>query len=90
MLHGESLFAGLGPGLIRAGVPAVVAMQLAVPDDAAITFARGFYSALAQGEPVPRAVAQGRRRLFRDKTWFIPTLYLRGNDDEGRLFAGQS
>ena len=87
MLHGESLFAGLGPGLIRAGVPAVVAMQLSVPDEAAVTFARGFYRALAQGETVPRAVAQGRRRLFRDKTWFIPTLYLRGSDDEGRLFA---
>jgi CHAT domain-containing protein len=73
--------------LIRAGVPAVVAMQLSVPVKAAISFAQGFYTALAQGETVPRAVAQGRQRLFRGKTFFIPTLYLRSTDDEGRLFV---
>jgi CHAT domain-containing protein len=84
----ESLFGGLGPGLIRAGIPSVVAMQFSVSVEATVSFARGFYTALTRGEPVPRAVAQGRRRLFRDKTWFIPTLYLRGTDDEGQLFAG--
>lgn len=87
VVQGESLFSGLGPGLIRAGVPAVVATQLTVPVEAAISFARGFYTALAQGETVPRAVAQGRRRLFRGRVWFIPTLYLRSIDEEGRLFA---
>jgi len=86
VVRGGSLFGGLGPGLIRAGVPAVVAMQFSVPVKAAVRFAQGFYAALAQGETVPRAVAQGRRRLFRGKTWFIPTLYLRSTDDEGRLF----
>jgi len=86
VVRGGSLFGGLGPGLIRAGVPAVVAMQFSVPVKAAVSFAQGFYTALAQGETVPRAVAQGRRRLFRGKTWFIPTLYLRSTDDEGRLF----
>jgi hypothetical protein len=90
VVQGESLFGGLGPGLIRAGVPAVVTMQFSVPAEAAIDFARGFYTALTQGETVPRAVAQGRRRLFRDKTWFIPTLYLRSTDDEGRLFVERS
>jgi CHAT domain-containing protein len=86
VVHGRSLFGGLGPGLIRAGIPAVVAMQLSVPVEAAVSFAKGFYTALAQAETVPRGVAQGRRRLFRDRTWFIPTLYLRSTDDEGRLF----
>jgi hypothetical protein len=62
-------------------------MQLTIPVEAAISFARGFYTSLAQGEAVPRAVAQGRRRLFRDQAWFIPTLYLRSIDEEGRLFA---
>jgi len=87
VVQGESLFGGLAPGLIRAGVPAIVAMQFSVPVKAAIEFAKGFYGALARGESVPRAVALGRRRLFRSKTWFIPTLYLRSTDDEGRLFA---
>ena len=57
-----------------------------MPVNAAITFAQSFYKTLAQGETVARAVAQGRRRLFRDETWYIPTLYLRSQDDEGRLF----
>jgi hypothetical protein len=86
VVRGESLFGGLGPGLILAGVPAVVAMQFSVPVDAAVDFAKGFYTALAQGETVPRAVAEGRMGLFRSKTWYIPTLYLRSTDDEGRLF----
>jgi hypothetical protein len=68
-------------------VPAVMAMQFSVPVEAAVDFASAFYTGLAQGKTVPRAVAQGRRRLFRDKGWFIPTLYLRSTDDEGRLFV---
>ncbi|MGB0383452.1 MAG: CHAT domain-containing protein [Ardenticatenaceae bacterium] len=88
VVQGESLFGGLAPGLIRAGVPAIVAMQFSVPVKAAIEFAKGFYGALARGESLPRAVALGRRRLFRSKTSFIPTLYLRSTDDEGRLFVG--
>jgi len=87
VVGGESLFGGLGPGLIGAGVPAVVAMQFSVPVDAAITFARSFYKTLARGETVARAVAHGRQRVFRDETWYIPTLYLRSQDDEGRLFG---
>ena len=87
VVRGDSLFGGLGPGLIRAGVPAVVAMQFSVPVQATISFAESFYTALARGETVSRAVAQGRRRLFRDNTWFIPTLYLRSQDDEGHIFA---
>ncbi|MBK9091831.1 MAG: CHAT domain-containing protein [Anaerolineae bacterium] len=87
IVRGESLFGGLGPGLIRSGVPAVVAMQFSVPVIATINFAESFYTALARGETVSRAVAQGRRRLFRGNTWFIPTLYLRSQDDEGHLFA---
>lgn len=86
-VRGGSLFGGLGPGLIRAGVPAVVAMQFSVPVPDAIGFATGFYSALARAETIPGAVAQGRRRLFRPGTWFMPALYLRSEDDEHRLFT---
>lgn len=54
-----------------------------------MVFALGQLRAIsgAQGETVARAVAQGRRRLFRDDTWYIPALYLRSQDDEGRLFG---
>jgi tetratricopeptide (TPR) repeat protein len=83
---GDYLFAGLGPALIRAGVPAVGVMQLPVSESTALAFAKGFYAALGQGETIPRAFARGRRRLFREGTWYVPTLYLRSSDGEGRLF----
>lgn len=85
-VRGETIFTGVGSGLIRAGVPAVVAMQLPIPVTSATNFAKGFYTSLTQGESIPRAVAEGRRRLFRDGTYFIPTLYLRSTDEEGKLF----
>jgi hypothetical protein len=87
VVQGESLFSGLGPALIRAGVPAVVGMQSSMSVEDTVNFAGAFYTALAQGDTVPRAVARGRKRLFRDHTWFIPALYLRSSDDEGRLFV---
>ncbi len=86
-VRGESIFGGLGPGLIEAGVPAVVAMQLPVTVGAAVEFARGFYKALAQAETIPRAVAEGRMGLFRSKAWYVPALYLRSADEKGRLFV---
>lgn len=86
-LAGDSLFGALGPGLVRAGVPAVLAMQLVVPAASTVDFAGSFYAALARGETIARAVAGSRRRLFRAGTWFIPALYLRSQDDEGRLFG---
>lgn len=46
---GGDLFAGTAAALARAGVPAVVAMQFEITDAAAAVFARGFYTALAQG-----------------------------------------
>ncbi len=89
VVEGESVFGGLGPGLVRAGVPAVVAMQFSAPVEAAVDFAADFYRELGRGRSLPHAVAQGRRRLFRARTWFIPALYLRSSDDQGRLFVGE-
>jgi phage FluMu protein Com len=86
-VRGETIFGGIAPGLIRAGIPAVVAMQLPIYVNSAIGFAKAFYTSLAQGDSIPSAVAQGRRRLYRDQSYFIPTLYLRSSDDEGRLFV---
>lgn len=84
-VRGETLFGGVGPALIQAGVPAVVAMQVPVTVQAATRFMRGFYGALARFESLPAAVTSGRRRLFRGREWFIPALYLRSQDDEGQL-----
>jgi len=80
-------FAGVAASLIRQGVPAVVAMQFEITDEAAITFAGAFYDALAQGFPVDSAVAEARKAIYiqpNDIEWGTPVLYMRSPD--GVLF----
>ncbi|WP_353511302.1 CHAT domain-containing protein [Intrasporangium sp.] len=58
-------FAGTATALVRAGVPAVVAMRRAITDTAAVLFADEFYGALIEsGGRVEQAVARGRAALF--------------------------
>lgn len=77
-------FAGTATTLVRTGgVPAVVAMQFAITDEAAITFARGFYTALSVGRPVDAAVSCARLAIFADDNdieWGTPVLYMRTPD----------
>jgi hypothetical protein len=74
-------FAGLAPALMRAGIPAVLAMQLPISDRAAIAFSEAFYRRLGAGDPVDAAVSEGRLAIARaDRTsaeWAIPALFLR-------------
>jgi tetratricopeptide (TPR) repeat protein len=74
-------FAGVAAAMVMAGIPAVVAMQFPISDDAAITFSQKFYPLLARGESVDAAVAEGRRaiRLSEARTmeWGTPVLFMR-------------
>lgn len=72
-------FAGVAANLVRQGIPAVVAMQFEISDEAAITFAGEFYSALAEGVPVDAAVAEARKAIYatNDVEWATPVLYMR-------------
>ncbi len=54
--YADSLFAGIGPGLILGGIPAVVAMQFSILDSHAISFHEKFYKALVQGKQITDAV----------------------------------
>ncbi len=76
---GESLLGSVAPALILAGIPAVVAMQQSLPDEAAVRFSRGFYQALLGGQDLESAVMAGRRQLIRTMYWHVPTLYLRAS-----------
>jgi CHAT domain len=78
--------AGVATSLMEYDVPAVVAMQFAITDDGALTFADEFYRALAYGYPVDAAVTQARRALaaHSDVEWGTPVLFMRVAD--GRLF----
>jgi tetratricopeptide (TPR) repeat protein len=80
-------FSGVATTLIRQGIPAVVAMQFEISDDAAITFADEFYTALAEGFPVDAAMAEARKAIYaqpNDVEWGTPVLYMRSPD--GVLF----
>lgn len=80
--NGDSL-AALAPMLVRAGVPAVVAMRDAIRDEDAIRFTQALYSSLGQGVDVAGAVATARRSLLLHEAgdrgdWAIPVLYQSG------------
>ena len=82
-------FRSLAPALIRAQVPAVVAMQFSVPQEAARAFAGEFYRTLAAGLPVDMCVTEGRKAVLDvaglgRPDWGIPVLYTRAPDS--RLF----
>jgi formylglycine-generating enzyme required for sulfatase activity len=83
----KDLFSGVAPTLVRQGIPAVVAMQTEITDNAAITFSKWFYTALINGFPVDAAVAEARKAIFfmpNDVEWGTPVLYTRSKD--GVLF----
>lgn len=76
--------------IVSRGVPAAVAMQYEISDDAAIEFSRSFYEAVADNLPVDAAVAAGRTSLNNKGTdileWGTPVLYMHTPD--GRIFVG--
>jgi hypothetical protein len=80
-------FAGVAQELVRQRLPAVIAMQFEISDEAAVALSHEFYLALAEGYPVDAALAQARRALYAqsaDVEWGTPVLYLRAPD--GRIF----
>ena len=84
-------FAGTAQTLIRADIPAVIAMQFTITDEAAIAFSRKFYTTIAAGRPVDTAVFEARRTIstqVNDVEWATPVLYMRS--DDGRIFDVQT
>jgi hypothetical protein len=77
--------AGVAGSLVGGGQPAVLGMQLAVSDSAALTFSGKLYQRLAEGDPLEAAVAEARLAVYladRSSTdWFAPVLFLRGADE---------
>jgi hypothetical protein len=78
--RGQDPFSGTASALIMAGIPAVVAMQFPISDQAAIDFSRRFYEALASGLPVDAAAAAGRLAVYLTSPgcweWAIPALFM--------------
>lgn len=79
-------FSATATALLAQGVPAVLAMQFPIYDDAALEFSRAFYGALPAQESIETAVWMGRRAVDEISWEFgTPALYLQGQD--GHLFA---
>jgi hypothetical protein len=78
------ILSGLGPMLMRKGVPAVVTMRYEIADYLAAQFARAFYDVLLNGEQPGRidlAIADARAALSRDnagqlRSYITPILHL--------------
>jgi hypothetical protein len=76
-------FSGITQGLIQAGVPAVVAMQATVTDDAAISFSEDFYHALAKRKDLDQAVCDARVAMVNEgftREWGVPVLATSSRD----------
>lgn len=83
----KDLFTGPAQSLIQQGIPAVIAMQSEITDEAAIRLTQVFYKSLAEGQPVDAALAKARKKIFAgndDIEWGTPVLYMRSPD--GRIF----
>ena len=85
---GTEPFFRIATSLVRAGLPAVVAMQFEITDPAAIAFSHAFYRRLASTGDVDTATTEGRLAIRRQDRgsleWITPVLLQRGYD--GRLF----
>lgn len=85
-------FAGVATALLRAGLPAVIAMQRPILDESALEFSRTVYRRLAVGDPIDAAVTEGRLAIFRDHgaplEWGTPVLFSRA--ENGRLFSSDA
>jgi hypothetical protein len=88
---GGSAFTGVAQRLIKANVPAVIAMQFEIRADEAATFAQVLYRGLAAGDSISEALVWARTGLREEQQWDRPVLYLRTKDEaDGRFFEMQA
>ncbi len=80
-------FQGLAPQMVRYGVPAVVAMQFSITDEAGALFAREFYKRLCLGEDagqvdVATAYARGMLSVLNPdgRGWVAPVIFTHAPD----------
>ena len=81
-------FSSVASGLVKSGIPAVIAMQFEISDESARVIAKTFYTSLALNMPVDAALTEARLQIFLDDKnnleWATPILYMQVPD--GQLF----
>lgn len=84
---GQDPYSGVASALVLGGIPSVVCMQRSISDSAAIELSRAFYGALASGDLIESALAEGRLAVHQDDPesweWAIPAVYM--SAPEGRI-----
>jgi formylglycine-generating enzyme required for sulfatase activity len=81
-------YAGIAQSLLRQNIPAVLAMQFPISDQAAILLAQEFYRGLANGEAIDEALTNTRKAVRgkgNEVEWGTPVLFIRSDDT--RLFV---
>lgn len=85
----QEQFSSTAAKLVYKGIPAVLAMQEGITDQAAIELAKTFYQSLAHGMPVDMALGEARKAISladpEMAEWGIPILYMSSPD--GVLFT---
>ncbi|MGB7923281.1 MAG: CHAT domain-containing protein [Pyrinomonadaceae bacterium] len=84
---------GVAHAALVAGLPAVVAMQDTIADQAAAAFAQEFYQALGEGRTLESCMTEGRRAILdrvsmESMSWAIPVLF--SNAPGGLLWSAES
>jgi hypothetical protein len=83
-------FSGLAQALIAAGVPAVVAMQAAISDHAAVELSAALLGSLWRNQSIDEAVSDARQAVagaLRTRSeWGSPVLFLHRSCRQGWLF----
>jgi len=80
----DDAFSGTGQRLVQQGIPAVVAMQFPISDQAAILLAHEFYAAVADGYALEAALTEARKAVYgKDNLteWATPVLFSRLEDN---------
>ena len=84
----NDILSSMASVLVLRGIPAVLAMQFSITNQAATEFSRSFYETLAKFWPVDAAVAEARKAVSlavpRSAEWGIPVLYMRAS--QGVIF----
>ena len=75
----------IGPRLVRAGIPAVLAMQGYISMETAAIFLPVFFSELRRDGQIDRACAAARGAVRTRPDWWVPALYMRVRD--GRIWS---
>lgn len=79
----ERTFASTAESLVRRGIPAVIAMQFEITDEAAVTFAHSFYEAVSDGYPLETSMTEARKSIRNMPNlveWATPALHMRADD----------